>query len=78
MSREEGELNLATAFVDLPADAYPMTMTGYLVNDPERIIWRQVIKRPGVLFVPALAKKFGGPVGIRVEYANGKVDVQEP
>jgi len=66
------------AAYDLPARAYPVTMTAHRTSNGEEV-WREVIERPpGVLEIPPLAKQVGERVWIRVTWATGEVEEAWP
>lgn len=66
---------MRTAFHDLPADAFPLTMRAFDAQGAE--VWTETVTGPGALFIPPLADTHG-PVRIRVEFANGEVQEGEP
>jgi hypothetical protein len=71
-------VSLRTAFADLAEDAFPIVVSGYVVGEPDVVIWRQTVTHPRAVFVSAFALRYGRPVGVRVAYANGEVEVVEP
>lgn len=64
-----------TAFADLPASAYPVTLQ-YL-NRHHIVIREETIEGPGVMEVPPLSG-FYGPIGIKMSFANGAEHLEPP
>lgn len=62
-----------TAFADVPADAFPLTIV-FVGVDSGREVARIVVDGPGAVHIPPLRREHGEPIGVRIEYANGLVD----
>lgn len=66
---------LPTAFHDLPAAAFPVTIEYF---NAKRVLLRTMhIEGPGVMYVPPLSNLFG-PVGVRIAFANGRSHEEPP
>lgn len=57
-------------FVDLPDEAYPLTMIAFSASGEE--VWRAEVDGPAAIYVPPLAEKYGR-VSIRIEWGDGQV-----
>lgn len=66
---------MQTAFSDLPAEAFPLTVE--MLNRSGVAVWSVVIEGPGVVQIPPLAQ-FYGPVGCRVRFADGEQTLEPP
>lgn len=64
------------AFADLPASAYPLEMVWFVASGRE--VYRLTVEGPAAIEVPPLARMIGQPVGLRIEYADGRVEVSLP
>lgn len=58
---------------DLPAADYPFTIKAHRKSDGLEV-WRCIIREPGPVVIPALAKIWGEPIGVRFEYPDGRVE----
>ena len=65
-----------TAFHDLPASAFPVTIE-YVQHTTGKVIRTEVIEGPGALQVPGLAALFG-PIGVRMTWASGQSGYSPP
>lgn len=59
------------AFHDLPAEAFPLTMTA-VGESTGRIVWEETVAEPAVVEIPALRKAHGEPVTMYITDATGK------
>lgn len=66
-----------SAFHDLPAAAFPLTMVAWRTDNYE-IVWREIVRVPGAVHVPALAERHGVPIGVAIFMANGQVSIERP
>ena len=61
-----------TAFVDLPAAAFPFTVE--LLDANRKVVWSTTVTGPGAVHVPGPAELGPGPRTARVTYPDGTVD----
>lgn len=60
------------SYHELPADRFPFTMQAFSTRDGS-MVWERLIKAPGPVWVPPLAKQIGCPVTIRITWPDGTV-----
>lgn len=63
--------SLPTAFHDLPAHLFPLTMRAYPVGSSV-CVWSETVEGPAAIHIPALAQEHG-PVRMTIEFADGSV-----
>lgn len=64
-----------TAFHDLPADAFPLTLE--FLNRHGVLIRTERVDGPGVSEIPGLAPLYG-PIAVRLTFANGTTHTEPP
>lgn len=63
------------AFRDIPAAWYPFRVRA--IDAGGCVVWEARMDGPGALVIPPLAQEHG-PVGIEVEFPDGRIEWQEP
>ena len=58
------------AFHDLPAEAFPLTMRAYRI-DNDRLVWEQTLDGPGAVEIPPLKQQEGVEIYVAISYADG-------
>lgn len=67
---------VSVAFHDLPAVDFPVVMVFFVRGGRE--VHRITVDGPSAVMIPALGRRVGQPVGVRIEYATGRTEVVEP